>query len=78
MKGESICGFERELLLKKFHSQIQKLHEDWKATGTKTIILIDGLDHIEREQHPDRSLLEDLPAPNQVPEGSLFYIRKSD
>lgn len=73
-EGESICGFERELLLKKFHSQIQKLHEDWKVSGTKTIILIDGLDHIEREQHPDRSLLEDLPAPNQVLEGVYFIL----
>lgn len=73
-EGEGICGFEREVLLKKFHSQIQKLHEDWKVTGTKTIILIDGLDHIEREQHPDRSLLEDLPAPSQVLEGVYFIL----
>ncbi|HWQ48942.1 MAG TPA: hypothetical protein VN414_08350, partial [Methanosarcina sp.] len=73
-EGEGLCGFERELLLKKFHSQIQKLHEDWKVTRTKTIILIDGLDHIEREQHPDRSLLEDLPAPSQVLEGVYFIL----
>lgn len=73
-EGEGICEFDRELLLKKFHSQIQKLHEDWKVTGTKTIILIDGLDHIEREQHPVRSLLEDLPAPNQVLEGVYFIL----
>ncbi|AKB57703.1 hypothetical protein [Methanosarcina barkeri] len=73
-EGEGICGFEREVLLKKFHSQIQKLHEDWKVTGTKTIILIDGLDHIEREQHPDRSLLEDLPVPSQVLEGVYFIL----
>lgn len=73
-EGEGICGFERGVLLKKFHSQIQKLHEDWKATGTKTIILIDGLDHIEREQHPDHSLLKDLPAPNQIPKGVYFIL----
>lgn len=73
-EGEDLCGFERESLLKKFHTQIQKLHEDWKVTGTKTIILIDGLDHIEREQHPVRSLLEDLPAPNQVLEGVYFIL----
>jgi hypothetical protein len=73
-EGENLCGFEREPLLKKFHSQIKKLHEDWEVSGTKTIILIDGLDHIEREQHPARSLLEDLPAPNQVPEGVYFIL----
>lgn len=73
-EGESICEFEREVLLKKFHSQIQELHEDWKVTGTKTIILIDGLDHIEREQYPYHSLLKDLPAPSQVPEGVYFIL----
>ena len=73
-EGESPSGFERELLLNRLYKQIQKLHEDWKVTGTKTIILIDGLDHIEREQHPARSLLEDLPTPNQVPEGIYFIL----
>jgi hypothetical protein len=73
-EGEGICGFERESLLKKFYGQIQKLHEDWKDTGTKTIILIDGLDHIEREQHPNRSLLNDLPTPAQIPEGVYFVL----
>lgn len=73
-EGEGLCGFEREVLLKKFYNQIKKLHEDWKVTGTKTIILIDGLDHIEREQNPARSLLDDLPLPNQVLEGVYFIL----
>ena len=62
MKVKVRVDLSGNYLLKKFYNQIQKLHEDWKVTGTKTIILIDGLDHIEREQHPARSLLEDLPA----------------
>ena len=73
-EGESSSGFERELLMNRLYRQIQKLHENWKATGTKTIILIDGLDHIEREQYPARSLLKDLPAPNQVPDGIYFIL----
>ena len=73
-EGESSSGFERELLLSRFYRQMQKLHENWEATGTKTVILIDGLDHIEREQHPDHSLLKDLPEPHQVPNGVYFIL----
>lgn len=36
-EGESLCGFEKETLLKKFHSQIRRLHENWKVTGTKDL-----------------------------------------
>ena len=73
-EGESPCGFERGPLLNRLYGQIQRLHENWKVTGTKTIVLIDGLDHIEREQHPAISLLKDLPVPNQVPEGVYFIL----
>ena len=43
------------------------------CTGRKTVIIIDGLDHIGREQNPTRSL-SDLPSPEQVPEGVLFVL----
>lgn len=50
------------------------LHGEWKATGIKTVILIDGLDHIEREQSPDRSLIHDLPHPTSVPAGIIVIL----
>lgn len=42
--------------------------------GTRYIIVIDGLDHISREEHPDRSLLTALPLPQAVPDGVLFLL----
>ena len=45
-----------------------------ESNGAKTIILIDGLDHIEREIRPDRSLLSDLPLPEQVPQGVVIVF----
>src|SRR4030095_6355839 len=74
--GASPSLFDRSQLLLRFHQQLQHLHEDWQATGRKTVMLIDGLDHIAREQHPQRSLLRDLPLPNQVPEG-VYIMRGS-
>jgi hypothetical protein len=72
--GASLSRFDRAQLLHRFHEQLRLLHEDWRATGRKTIILIDGLDHIERELRPDRSLLLDLPVPEQVPQGVLIVL----
>lgn len=57
---------ELGLLLERFHRQLVLLGEEYRATGRRTIILIDGLDHIDRELRPSRSLLADLPRPDQV------------
>ena len=65
---------ERGYLLDQLHHQMELLGKDWVSSGRKTIILIDGLDHIDREQHPDRSLLLDLPAPDRVPDGVYFIL----
>lgn len=65
---------DRSALLKLLHQQLQELGDDYQQTGTKTIILIDGLDHITREQNPERSLLHDLPLPQAVPDGVYFVI----
>lgn len=65
---------DRERLLDRLHEQLRFLGEDFRSEGRKTLILVDGLDHIDREQHPNRSLLEDLPRPDQVPEGVYFIL----
>jgi hypothetical protein len=65
---------DRSALLKLFSQQLQKLGQDYQQTGMKTIILIDGLDHIAREQSPERSLLHDLPLPEAIPDGVYFVV----
>ncbi len=52
--GTSISQFDREQLLQHLHQQLWELHEDWRSTGRKTVILVDGLDHISRDLHPSR------------------------
>lgn len=64
----------REELLEALASELAVLSEDWRTTGTRTIILVDGLDHIEREQSPVRSLLNDLPHPTTIPKGVLVVL----
>lgn len=71
--GENI-NLDVNQLSRYFLEQIDLLHEDWKENGRKTIFLIDGLDHIEREQNPRDSLLNYLPSPDRIPEGLYFVL----
>jgi|GEM_PF-1893458 len=72
--GQSQGIFDRELLLGRLNEQLQMLGADFKKSGFPTVILVDGLDHIPREQNPQQSLIGDLPLPDQVPEGVYFVL----
>lgn len=64
----------REEILEKLGSQLAELGDRWHKDRIITLILVDGLDHIEREQNPERTLLKDLPHPESIPEGVLFIL----
>jgi hypothetical protein len=73
--GQSqIFSESREVLLESLESQLAELGSKWPHDGIRTLILVDGLDHIEREQSPERSLLEDFPPPDAIPDGVLFLL----
>lgn len=72
--GSSPSRLDRHQLLDRFYGQLELLKQDREKTGRKTFILIDGLDHIEREQQPRQSLLSDLPDPIQIPSGVYFVL----
>lgn len=55
---------DRAALIGLFLEQLSLLGQDYVSNGTRTVNLVDGLDHIAREQHRTRSLLSDLPAPS--------------
>jgi len=53
---------------------LAEMSSEWRTSGTKTVILIDGLDHIAREQSPTRSLIHELPNPSAIPDGVLVVL----
>ncbi|MCG2461296.1 AAA family ATPase [Flavobacteriaceae bacterium F89] len=59
-----------EDLQKHFKEELEKI----SRSGVKTFILIDGLDHIEREQNINKSLISILPLPEQIPENIYFIL----
>ena len=72
--GRAIQTNDREAMLQRFKSQIDLLHNKYKEDGKIAVLLIDGLDHIHRELKPERSLLADLPRPEEIPEGVFIFL----
>ncbi len=64
----------REELQALLGEQLQQAHKKWCEDGIVTLIMIDGLDHVQREQNPQQSLLADLPHPSSISEGILFIL----
>lgn len=54
--------------------QLARAQEAWSSRGEKTVIIIDGLDHIPREQNPNRSMIEELPAPAGLGDGVFIIL----
>ncbi|PHK02632.1 hypothetical protein VF10_38565, partial [Nostoc linckia z13] len=50
--------------------ELQKLSQG----DGKTFIVVDGLDHIEREQKVSRSLVDILPPPDTIPDNIIFIL----
>ncbi|KMO67841.1 ATP-binding protein [Mycolicibacterium chlorophenolicum] len=57
-----------------FQSQLATAADIWKARRERTLIVIDGLDHVPREQHPYRSMLEELPGPAALQDGVYVVL----
>ncbi|MGJ5049575.1 ATP-binding protein [Bradyrhizobium oligotrophicum] len=64
--------------LPELRSQFEKLLNAaalrYERDRVKTIIVIDGLDHVPREEKPSRSLLTELPLPHSIPAGVLILL----
>lgn len=53
---------------------MKKANELFVAKGHKTILLIDGVDHVVREVGLDRPIQLELPRPDEIPDGFLIIL----
>ena len=72
--GDSLSSLELSFLKERLRNQFQEIEKEFNKSGRKTVIIADGLDHIEREMNPERSFLSDLPLPESLPKGIVFLI----
>lgn len=69
--------FLNESLLEKREQFAALMHlagERFARNRTRTVIVLDGLDHVPREERPTHSFLSELPLPAAVPEGVVFVL----
>jgi hypothetical protein len=57
-----------------FGAILKQAGERYRVNGVRTLIVLDGLDHIPREERPLHSLLAELPLPNAIPLGVVFVL----
>jgi hypothetical protein len=57
-----------------FGALLKQAGERYERDGARTIIVVDGLDHVPREERPTHSLLAELPLPAAVPTGVTFVL----
>jgi NACHT domain len=62
------------LLREELHRELVELGRRALDEGRTALLLIDGLDHVLRDPKPRDDLLNELPAPEQVPEGVVIVI----
>lgn len=65
---------EEQQLREEFLKQLEEAHDLFCKNGQKTVIVVDGLDHIQREETPQHNFLSVLPPPQSIPEGILFLL----
>lgn len=53
---------------------LRQAGERFDRDGIRTIIVVDGLDHVPREERPTNSLLGELPLPTAIPNGVVFVL----
>ena len=51
-----------------------RANKEFVANGRKTVLLIDGLDHVAREVGLRESILRELPTPSEMPDGFLIVL----
>lgn len=54
--------------------QMAKAHEQYVIQGHKTVLLIDGIDHVAREVGLQSSVLNELPDPAEIPDGFIIVL----
>lgn len=53
---------------------VRQAGERFAREGIRTIIVVDGLDHVPREERPTNSFLGELPLPAAIPNGVVFVL----
>ena len=57
-----------------FERLLRQVGQQHTASGKRTVIVVDGLDHVPREEKPVDSFLRTLPLPQSLPDGVIILL----
>lgn len=57
-----------------FGALLKQAGDRYEHDEIRTIIIVDGLDHVPREERPTHSMLGELPLPAAIPKGVTFVL----
>jgi energy-coupling factor transporter ATP-binding protein EcfA2 len=72
--SDIVPGRQLTELRAQFEVLLREASERFRSAGVRTVVVVDGLDHVPREERPDHSFLRVLPQPHAVPEGVVFVL----
>ncbi|GIJ19382.1 hypothetical protein Vlu01_00060 [Micromonospora lutea] len=73
-RGPVPVDFDVPSLTARLEAKLLQLGERFQESGDHAVIVIDGLDHVERERGVDGSLLRYLPRPEALPDGVTIVV----
>ena len=74
LRGLRLHDSDIREMRQQFEHLLKEAGERFTQRGIATVIAVDGLDHIPREENPERSLLCELPLPASIPPGVVFVL----
>jgi hypothetical protein len=66
---DDLAGLRGQLAI-----QLEQASKRYSETNRKTVLVIDGLDHVPREETPASSFLKELPHTQSIPDGVLIVL----
>ena len=69
-----LTSSEVQDLWRQLGEQLDAASEEFRRKGLRTIVVVDGLDHVVRYYSGADGLLAELPRPSELPEGVLFIV----
>ena len=61
-------------LRRQFEDHLDAAGAQFSSNGVRTVVVVDGLDHVEREYVGTDNLLRELPRPDALPQGVVFVV----
>ncbi|MCY3849541.1 MAG: ATP-binding protein [Acidimicrobiaceae bacterium] len=73
-KDHLLASNDTNALRQSLTDYIDAAGSEFSQTGRRTIIVVDGLDHVDRDLANNPGLLLELPRPEELPAGVLFIV----